>query len=220
MTFTGTVLPPPGAQILIAALASAVITLPSAAASASTQPLGPTYPVIEQDLLVMIESRLKAKDATGEIARLFNEAGARARSSVNDPPPVPGLVACVQPRTFFFDPSVVLSQDVRDHAGRLLFARGTRKNPLDLVSMRRPLLFFDARDIRQRDIARLMLQQPIPPKVVLVGGSYVELMREWRIPVFYDQRGLLSRQLGLKQVPALVAQDGSRLRIEELKVVP
>jgi len=36
--------------------------------------------------------------------------------------------------------------------------------------------------------------------------------------VFFDQQGLLVRRLGIRQVPALVTQEGKRLRIDELKV--
>lgn len=53
-------------------------------------------------------------------------------------------------------------------------------------------------------------------KPVLTGGSYLELMRRWRVPVYYDQRGLLVRRLAITHVPALVSQDGRRLRIDEL----
>ena len=41
-------------------------------------------------------------------------------------------------------------------------------------------------------------------------------MRRWRRPVYYDQQGVLTTRLGIRQVPALVTQDGRRLRIDEL----
>jgi conjugal transfer pilus assembly protein TraW len=53
-------------------------------------------------------------------------------------------------------------------------------------------------------------------KVILTGGSYLDLMRRWQRPVFYDQQGSLTTKLGIRQVPALVTQDGRRLRIDEL----
>ena len=53
-------------------------------------------------------------------------------------------------------------------------------------------------------------------KVILTGGSYLDLMRRWQRPVFYDQQGNLTTKLGIRQVPALVTQDGRRLRIDEL----
>jgi len=55
-------------------------------------------------------------------------------------------------------------------------------------------------------------------KPILVGGSYIQVMKNWQIPVFYDQQGLLVRKLGIAAVPAIVSQEGSRLRIDELVV--
>ena len=46
-----------------------------------------------------------------------------------------------------------------------------------------------------------------------------DLMKAWRIPVYYDQAGTLTRRFGIRQVPALVSQDGLRLRIDELEIV-
>ena len=57
-------------------------------------------------------------------------------------------------------------------------------------------------------------------KPILTGGSYLDLMKSWRIPVYYDQHGVLTRRLGIAQVPALVSQEGWRLRIDELQARP
>lgn len=195
--------------------------MPAFGAAVDIGKLGPTYPVAEQSFLTMIEERLRAKAASGELKMLMNQAAARARETVMAPPAVTGLAACNRPRTYYYDPSVVLSENVFDASGRLLFAAGTRKNPLDVVALSRPLLLFDARDARQREKARLLLKQhDMRLKLILTGGSYVGLMRQWRMPVFFDQQGLLSRRFGLRQVPALVTQEGRRLRIDEIEVTP
>ena len=47
-------------------------------------------------------------------------------------------------------------------------------------------------------------------------GSYLELMRRWKRPVFFDQQGTLTDKLGIRHVPALVSQEGKRLRIDEI----
>ena len=54
-------------------------------------------------------------------------------------------------------------------------------------------------------------------KLILTGGSYLDLMRRWKQTVYYDQQGLLTTRLGIRQVPARVTQDGKRLRIDELR---
>ena len=103
--------------------------------------------------------------------------------------------------------------------GELMFAAGTQANPLDVVSLSRHLLFFDARDNRQvRQARELMARYQGKVKPILTAGSYLNLMKSWHIPVYYDQQGLLTRRLGIAQVPALVSQEGKRLRIDEMEV--
>ena len=43
-------------------------------------------------------------------------------------------------------------------------------------------------------------------------------MKAWQTPVYYDQEGTLVRKLGITGVPAIVSQEGSRLRIDEVTV--
>lgn len=195
--------------------------LPLRGVAADLDKLGPTYPVAEQDFLAMIDEKLRARAASGELQQLMERAAGGARTAVSTPSPVAGVSTCTRARSFFFDPSIVLSENILDADGRLLYAAGTRKNPLAVVSLSRPLLFFDARDQRQQKTAwRLLQERNGRVKLVLTGGSYLDLMRQWRKPVFYDQQGLLTRRLGIRQVPALVTQYGQRLRVDELEVAP
>ncbi|CAB3697952.1 MAG TPA: type-F conjugative transfer system protein TraW [Thauera sp.] len=183
--------------------------------------IGPTYEISEPHLLQMIEQRLREKERSGELGRLEAEARERGIATVKNPPPVTGLRPTETVRTFYFDPSFILDRNILGSQGELLFAAGTRKNPLEVVSLSRHLLFFDARDPRQVGRARQLItlyQGRVKP--ILVGGSYLDLMQSWRLPVYYDQQGLLTRRLGITQVPALVSQDGLRLRIDELAVSP
>ena len=179
--------------------------------------LGPTYEITEPHLLDVIRNRLRAKEASGELAQLMRAAQARGIASVENPTPVPGLRSTQSARTFYVDPSFVLDRNVSDAQGRLMFAAGTRKNPLEVVSLSKHLLFFDGRD--QQQVARalaLMKQSTKPLKPILTAGSYLNLMKSWRVPVYYDQQGVLTRRFGIQQVPALVSQEGLRLRVDEL----
>ena len=183
--------------------------------------IGPTYEISERHLLQMIEQRLREKERSGELGRLEAEARKRGIATVKNPPPVTGLRPTDTMRTFYFDPSFTLDRNILGSQGELLFAAGTRKNPLEVVSLSRHLLFFDARDPRQVGRARQLIalyQGRVKP--ILVGGAYLDLMQSWHLPVYYDQQGLLTRRLGITQVPALVSQDGLRLRIDELAVSP
>lgn len=181
--------------------------------------IGPTYPVAEKNLLDVIMARLRAKEASGELKRHEQEARDRAAYAVNNPRPVDGLRRAQAARTFYFDPTFTLQSNVVDGTGAILFPAGTRKNPLEVVSLSKHLLFFDARDPGQVARARELIEHyQGKVKPILVGGSYLDLMKRWNKPVFYDQDGTLVRKFGIVAVPALVSQEGQRLRIDEVPV--
>ena len=197
------------------ALGTAVFAAGACAADLGT--IGPTYGIAEPHLLDFIEQRLRDKERSGELQRLMRDAQARGIDAVRHPQPVAGLRTTEVSRTFYVDPSVTLDRNIVDAQGRLLFAAGTRRNPLDVVSFSKRLLFFDARDRRQVAEARELIDRyDGQVKPILTGGSYLELMKAWRSPVYFDQQGTLTRRFGIRQVPALVSQEGSRLRIDEV----
>lgn len=178
--------------------------------------VGPTYRIAEENLLAMIDKRLREKERSGELARLRERAVERSTEAVRHPAAL-GLPAADSARTYYYDPTYVLDRNIVDAAGNVLFAAGIRKNPLEIVSMSHRLLFLDGADPRQVTLARQLLgRHGDGVKPVLTGGSYLELMKQWRVSVYYDQRGLLTRRLGITHVPALVSQEGNRLRVDEL----
>jgi conjugal transfer pilus assembly protein TraW len=205
-------------RIGIAALAGLLVANAGRAVDLGT--VGPTYEITEPHLLAMIEQRLREKERSGELARLLTAARDRGIASVRQPLPVAGVRTTTHARTHYFDPSVTLDRNILGPRGELLFPAGTKRNPLDIVSLSRRLLFFDARDPKQAAWAKRLMATSPGFKPILTGGSYLDLMRAWRVPVFYDQQGSLTSRLGIQQVPALVSQEGRRLRIDELEVAP
>ena len=202
------------------ALALALAIACSVGARAETLgAIGPTYPIAERNLLDHIMARLREKERSGELKKFEQLAKERATQSVTNPKPIPGLKRVETARTYYFDPTFVLDRNVVDENGALMFPAGTRKNPLDVVSLTKHLLFFDARDPRQVTRARELIdayQGRVKP--ILVGGSYLDLMKAWKLRVYYDQEGVLVRKFGIAAVPAIVSQEGQRLRIDEVVV--
>lgn len=181
--------------------------------------IGPTYPIAERNLLDHILERLREKERTGELKKYEQLARDRATQSVVNPKAVDGLRRAEVARTYYFDPTFVLDRNIMDDKGVVMFAAGTRKNPLEVIALSKHLLFFDARDPRQVARARELIatyQGRVKP--ILVGGSYLDLMKSWNLRVFYDQDGALVRKLGITAVPAIVSQEGQRLRIDEVQV--
>jgi conjugal transfer pilus assembly protein TraW len=180
--------------------------------------IGPVYPIVEPSLLAVIQSKLRELAANGGLERLQRDSQARIRRQIEEPAPVAGLTRTATARTFHFDPSIEVPYPISDAEGRLIVAPGTRVNPLDVVSLSRPLFFFDARDAEQVERARREIAAHRGQvKLILTGGSYLELMRRLKQTVYYDQQGLLTTRLGIRQVPARLTQDGKRLRIDELR---
>ena len=179
--------------------------------------IGPVYEITEPSLLEVIQTRLHELDTSGALARLQRESQTRITREIADPAPLRGIAKTTRARSFHFDPTIEVPYPITDLQGRVLVTPGTRVNPLDTVSLSRPLLFIDARDKTQVDRAeRLLDEHRGGLKLILTGGSYLNLMRRLKQPVYFDQHGTLTTKLGIRFVPALVTQDNKRLRIDEL----
>lgn len=198
-------------------LAAAILAASPIATAEHVGVIGPVYEIAEPNLLDVILAKLRDAQSSGVLASLQQDAQRNAKRAIEDPAPVASVTRTTQARTFFHDPSIVVPYAITDAEGKVIVAPGTRVNPLDTVSLSKTLLFFDARDVHQVKRARSLLdQQQGKVKLILTGGSYLELMRRWQVPVFYDQNGALVAKLGIQHVPAMVSQDGRRLRIDEL----
>ena len=194
-----------------------VLLTANGAAAQDLGVIGPVYAIAEPSLLEVIQTRLHALEASGGLARLQRESQTRITREIASPTPLKGITKTTRPRSFHFDPTIEVPYPITDAEGRVLVAPGTRVNPLDTVSLSRPLLFLDARDKTQVDRAeRLLDEHRGGLKLILTGGSYLNLMRRLKQPVFFDEHGSLTTKLGIRNVPALVTQDGKQLRIDEL----
>ena len=205
-------------------LAAVIAALPAVAMApeASAKDLGvrgATWPVAEPDLLVQIETRLIELQRSGDLARLEEEARTRARRSLEEPEPVPGIASAREKRSRLFDPAITVAQDIRTPDGTLIAAAGTRVNPLKRLPLTRDLIFVDGR--REAEIAWALARERKggrPAKIVLLAGRPLVLMRRHRRPFFFDTGGRLAARFGIAATPTLVEQDGSLLRLTEIPV--
>ena len=180
--------------------------------------IGKTYDIAERDLIEVIKDKLRHMEQTGELAKRQTEYKNRVMSGIEHPKPIPGIQATETANTHYYDPSIVTDKDIADATGKILYPRGTRVNPLDYIGWNKYLLFVDARDQKQLDMSkRIMATSDKPVKLVLVAGEPLNLMRKWKKQVYYDQGGILARRFAITQVPAIVRQEGRRLRIDELR---
>ena len=192
--------------------------IPSYSLASDLGVVGPTYEISERDLIEVMKDKFRRMERTGELVKVQENYKKQVLDAVEKPKPVPGIKNTETAQTYFVDPTWTLDRNVVDEKGNLLFPSGTKVNPLDYAPLTQQLLFFDQRERSQVAFAKRFIEQSTARvKPILVGGEPLKLMRQWKREVYYDQGGVLSRKFLLKHSPAIVSQDGKRLRIDEIR---
>jgi len=180
---------------------------------------GNTFEIAEDDMLEYIQNRLSYLEKTGGIEKHQLEIKKNAEQYVNRPTPINGLSVAKEKRSWVYDPTYILKDDILDHNNNILHRAGTVVNPLDSVELPQNLIFIDGDDEVQVDLAFDLLQKSEKPlKIILTSGSPVEIMKAKGIQVYFDQKGILVKKLGLEKVPSLIEQKDHHLLITELVV--
>ena len=180
---------------------------------------GTNYPVAEESILLMFQKKLGALDLKKEEERMRKAAEER----VKNPAPVSGIVPAKETREFWHDPTYILTEDAVLPCGRVLYRAGTAVNPLDYMDLDRRLFFVDGREEKQVEWLKSRLlpdsssgENKIEDRIILVGGSPVELQDKLGFEVYFDQAGELTTRFGIKGSPALAEQDEKKLKIVEV----
>ncbi|MEQ9115671.1 MAG: type-F conjugative transfer system protein TraW [Rickettsiales bacterium] len=177
--------------------------------------VGHTYEIKEQDIVEYIKAQLKETDLV-ELEEKTKEA---VRKRVNRPLPVENITKATENKSYYFDPTYVLNDNIYDHEGRLIHPIGTTINPLEKVPFRNALIFINGDDKEQVEFAlKAYKDRDSRAKIVLINGSPIELQKEHRIWIYFDQSGVLTKKFGIEHVPAIVSQEKLKLKIEEVKL--
>ncbi len=178
--------------------------------------VGQTYEIAEPDMLAGFYKKLKKAKANGEMAKIEKQMKERFVSYAHRPSGIT-LPRTQTPRTRYFDPSIVLSQNITDHEGTVLWSAGTTVNPLDYISMTQQWLFFNADDPEQAAWAYAYIKRhPKQVHPILTQGAVLDLMKTWQVRLYFDQGGRYAERFALKTVPSLISQEGKKLRIDEI----
>lgn len=174
----------------------------------------------------MIAERLKKIDMKKEQEKMQS----LVRDRVENPRAVSRVKPATSTRSFYFDPTYTLDKDVILPCGKVLHKAGTQVNPLEHMDLNRRMLFIDGREAEQvkwlkeqLDNPLLQQKEPVEDRVILVGGSVLKLKElvgdEHKNKVYFDQNGELTTRFGITGSPAVVLQDGSRLKIDEINLI-
>jgi len=177
---------------------------------------GEMHPIAEQDMLTTIQTRLKAMEASGEMARELDAFRQRVIENTLRPEPVRGLTLAQEHTSHYIDPSLTVSDDLKDHQGRVFARKGQVINPLDTVPFTDTLYFIDADNPQQLSWMKAQKPGTLSYRVILVNGDIREATRALNTRIYFDQNGTLSRKFALNAIPARVtlSEDRRRLRVD------
>ena len=175
---------------------------------------GETFNILEKDLLEQITFELNKLSENSEFQNLqIKIQNDFVKSAI--PTPVLEVTKTSNPRVFFYDPSIKVSNDLKDHKGKIFVKANSMYNPLKIHKFREALLFIDGED---NDQVKWSLNYGCPCKIILTNGSPFKLMDKYLVKIYFDQHGSLVKKFGIKQIPAIVTQKGEKLQVEEFQV--
>lgn len=176
---------------------------------APAERLGPTWPIVEEDLRTTLRTRLQA--SAPRLGERLRATLARFRWPGTSRPTAESA------RTLLLDPTLTTRRPLTTREDRTIVTEGEPVNPLALVSLRRTYLVLDGRDARQvawasTEVAR---GQPGLTTVLLTEGSLDEARAALpaATPVFPAPAVLFTR-FPVDSVPARLAREGPRLRLD------
>ena len=160
-----------------------------------------------------------AKWNSRSLAQKQHEMKQKLEGYVSRPTAVEGVAHTANPRAWVYDPSYVLKEDIKDQDGDVIHKAGAVINPLDKIVMPYELLFIDADSDSQVSWAlEYDKANEKPCRIILVRGAPMELMKQYKTRMYFDQKGILTGRFGITQVPAMVRQQENKLAIEELQL--
>ncbi|WP_341752547.1 MULTISPECIES: type-F conjugative transfer system protein TraW [unclassified Candidatus Tisiphia] len=174
---------------------------------------GHTFPIIEQSLLEVIMTKLTLAKQKGLLDKMQDEFKEKVKKKIARPAAVLGLHKATEDRSWTYDPTFTQRTSIKDQNGRIIVPAGTSVNPLDSVSWGEPLILIDGDD--QSQVVWAKSQQGI---IVLTNGSPMELGKKLGQDIYFDQGGMLIERFKIEAIPAIVVQDGKRLRVKEINI--
>lgn len=130
------------------------------------------------------------------------------------PAPVQGIEEATTYKSFYFDPTYTVPEDIQDHNANYLARKGQTIDPIKRVNSLQDLIFFDGTN---KDHVIWAKKHP-KAKWILVKGSPIEIEEKTEHPTYFDQMGGICRQLGIKKIPCRISIQDNRILIEEIPI--
>lgn len=178
--------------------------------------VGETFEIAEPDLLEWIASRLQIADETGALEEMNREMAARTERGVRRPHPVMGISTALETKSWLYDPTITVPEDIADHRGVVFARAGQQVNPFDTINLRNVYLFVDGDDENQVAWAVNQYEElDGRARIILTKGAPLELMTDHQVRFYFDQGGFITSRFAITAVPASMRQEGRLVRLTE-----
>lgn len=179
---------------------------------------GSVFPVIEMNLLQLIEQRVEALQGSKDWDLLVSEWQAEVAKLSVRPKPLP-LPQAEHSRQFYFDPSIRIETPIVSAWGQVLYEKGALINPLEMSKdLEICWLFFNSDSPKQLEWAAQAGRACANPTFILTAGSITHAERQLNQTVYFDQGGRITEKLRITEVPAVVKKDYLRLLVSIVAV--
>jgi conjugal transfer pilus assembly protein TraW len=176
---------------------------------------GQVYPVIESNLIELIQNRLQTFNNNGKLKELEQKWVLDVAKKSLRPKPL-YLPRADKTTTHYYTPVASVNHDIINEKGQVVVVKGVSINALTKMPSYNPLwVFVDSDDASQLNFAKKIKSQHAKAKVILTKGNVKEAEDYIDAIVYFDQHGTLVKKLKIKSLPALVLRDIDSLKITE-----
>ncbi len=178
-----------------------------------------SYDIVETDALEMIKDKLSQMQESGKIEELQKKWQENSIKSANRPKDATNIIKRRE-ATFvrYYDPSITVTENLKDHNGIIFAKKGTRINPFDKLpfNYQPTMIFIDGDDEDQMNHAINLYEKNNQLKIILIRGNIIDLIKNKKIRLYFDQNGALTNKFNLQYFPSLITREGKLLKITEL----
>jgi len=203
--------------VLVAALLSLSVTSTAMARDLGT--FGTVYDIVEKDAIKELEEKARSVDFSKAVDR--NALVKKAKNfTPEDVKEMNAIGPARKDRTFLVDMTYTLERDIKDDKGNIVYPAGYAFNPLSYVSYPRTLVILNGRRPEHiRWFEESSYSKDAQVTLLLTDGSYSELSRSLKRPVFYASTKLIE-VFQIEAVPSVVRQSGTYMEVTEVRIPP
>ena len=173
---------------------------------------GSIYSITEPDMLTAIHDKLMMMQKSGDLSAKKRNFISNSINHIVRPNSVSGVsdLGSVQPKSWIFNPSIVLNNNITNLNGDVIAFKNYKINPLKTHSFDEALIFIDADNQKQVDWAiyseNKYKARFTDIKIILTSGDINKSANALKQRVYFDQSGVLCKRFGITHTPSMVYQ--------------